>query len=195
MECNLLSRQQLIHCTGKFPQVPDLEHIVAQRRILGHVAVAVPEGRGFRIQPDRARRPACHHRENVHARIVIVVAPVADDDQGCLAIERIQMFVVEIIERPAEVGVVVSAGHAPQNGGNRLVGVRAVEVLRNLLEMVDEREGVCLAHLPLQREQEAQHQLRAETHGGADIADHHDLWLASPVTVFDLHGHAMIFEI
>jgi len=98
-------RKAVIHCTGEFLQVPDFEHVVAERRVLWHVAVAVPHDRGFRIQPDGARRAAGHQRENIEARIIVVVAPVPNDDEGGLTIERIQIFVVEIVERPAEVGV------------------------------------------------------------------------------------------
>ena len=81
------------------------------------------------VQPDRARGPARHQRENVQARVVVVVAPIADDDQGRLPVERVQVFVLEIVEGPAQVRVVVSAGHAPHNGGDGLVRVRAVEVV------------------------------------------------------------------
>src|SRR5581483_3831799 len=99
---------------------------------------------------------ARHRGEDVKTRIVVIVASVADDDESRLTVERVHVFVVEIVERPAEVGVVVSAWHPPQNGGDRLVRVGAGEFIRNVLEMINEREGVRLAHLSLQGEKKTQ---------------------------------------
>src|SRR6185503_11797938 len=61
--------------------------------------------------------------------------------------------------------------------------------------MVDEGERVSLTDLALQGKKESQHQFRAESHGGADIANDHDLWLTGSIAIFDFHRHALILEI
>ena len=61
--------------------------------------------------------------------------------------------------------------------------------------MIDERKGVRLADLSLKCEQKTQHQLGAETHRSADVADDDELWLANAVAMFDLHRHAVIFKV
>ena len=40
-------------------------------------------------------------------------ASIADDKQSRLPIERAHILFIEIVQRPAKIGVVVSAGHAP----------------------------------------------------------------------------------
>ena len=76
-----LPRHQIIHCLGQLSQIADLQHITAQRRVPGHVAVTVPQIWRFRIQPNRARGAAGHGGENIEARIVVVVASIADDQK------------------------------------------------------------------------------------------------------------------
>ena len=142
--------KQLIHRADQLPQIAHLQYITAQWRVLWHIAVSVPHEWGFWIQPDGPRGAAAHQRENVETRVVVVIASITDDDESRLAVECIQIFLVEIVERPAEVGVVMSAGHTPQNGGNGFIRVGAVEVLRNRLKVVNERKSMRLANLSLQ---------------------------------------------
>src|SRR5688572_21312957 len=61
--------------------------------------------------------------------------------------------------------------------------------------MVNERESMSLAHLSLQCEQKTQHQLGAKPHGRTDVTNNDDLWFTRPVAKFELHRHAVIFEI
>src|SRR5215208_677346 len=89
----------------------------------------------------------------------------------------------------------MSTGHPPQNGSDRFIGVGAIELLRNIFEMVDEGERVSLADLALEGKKKCQHQFRAESHGCADITNDHDLWLAGSIAIFDFHRHALILEI
>ena len=112
----------------------------------------MPHVRRFGIQPDRACGAACHGREDIEPRIVVIVASIPDDEQGRAGVECVHVFAVEIVERPAQVSVVMSAGHAPQNGCDGFIRVRAAEILRDGFEMVDESEGMRLADLSLQCE-------------------------------------------
>ena len=93
-----LSCHQRVHSICQFPQVAYLQYIVAHRRILWHIAVTVPHGWGLGIQPDGPCGAACHGGENVDARIIVIVASVADDDESRLPVERIQIFILEIVQ-------------------------------------------------------------------------------------------------
>ena len=156
---HILSGHHFVHCLCQFPQITDLQNIAAQRSILRHIAVSVPHQWRFGVQPDRPRGAAGHVRKNIEPRVIVIVAPIAYDDERCSAVQRIHVLAVEIIQRPAEVCVVMSAGHTPQNGLDRFVSICAAEIFRNRFEVVNESKGMSLAHLSLQSEQKAQHQL------------------------------------
>src|SRR6202142_1912384 len=61
--------------------------------------------------------------------------------------------------------------------------------------MINECKGVRFADLSLQCEQKTQHQLGAEAHRSADVADDDKLWLANAVAMFDLHRDAVVFKV
>ena len=102
----------------------------------------------------RARRENAHvetaPRGTYHQRGGLIVAPIAHDDQRGAGVERLHKAIFEIVQRPAEVCIVVSAGHAPQHRLDGFIRVGAVEIFRDRFEMIDEGKGVCFAYLTLQ---------------------------------------------
>ena len=81
-------------------------HGITQRRVLQHVAVAVPPlHRMFRIEPQHALGAALDRIDQIEAWIVVVVAPVAEEDHRGAAINAVEVIVRKFDERCAEIGV------------------------------------------------------------------------------------------
>jgi hypothetical protein len=59
--------------------------------------------------------------------------------------------------------------------------------------VIDISKGVGLADLILERIEQAQHQLGARTHRGADITEDHKLWFQAPLAMLDLDGDVAVF--
>jgi len=109
----LSPREQRIHRIHQLAQVADLMHRVAQRHILGHVAVAgSPLARVLGVEPDHLAGAALDVLEVAQVRVVVVVAPIAQDDHGGAVIDRAHVIAREGRQAIAQVGVVVSGPDA-----------------------------------------------------------------------------------
>ena len=109
-------QEQLVDGSRQLIQVVHLEGAVAVSGIPWHVGIAsAPQGRRFRVQPDGGTSPAGDIAESIQARIVEIVAPITDDNEGGAVVDGIHVGFGEILQRKAQIGIVMTAGHAPQD--------------------------------------------------------------------------------
>ena len=96
-----------------------------------HIRVAgAPHELRLGVEPDRAARAPGDRFENIQARIVEIISPVADDDKGCAVVDLVQEILIEIDQRKTEVGIVMARGHFPKYLINRFVGSVTLEIRR-----------------------------------------------------------------
>lgn len=84
---------------------------IAVRRVLPHIAIArVPEMTIFGIEPDDSPRAPLDLLKRVEARVEIIVARIAQNDDGSALIQRVEMSLTEMRQRMAKIRIVIAGG-------------------------------------------------------------------------------------
>src|SRR5262245_48763494 len=170
---------------------------IAGRSVERHHAVPdTPAPLSFGIQPDDTFHALAHHPERPRLGVVVVVASVAEEEDGRAAIQRIQLPPHELAERVAEVGatVVVHRRRLQRPLDGPLDRIRA-EGLGHLGDLRHEDERAHAAEAFLQAPHELQHEPRGVAHRVRHVAHGDELRLVTVTPAqADLHGDAVVLE-
>ena len=147
--------------------------------VAGHRRVAAaPQVLGLGVEPVRVPARVDHVRQQIGFRVAVVVAPVAEDQQGTARRQHVRLLLQERHERVAVVGVAVAGVHARFAGdalhGDGQVGVGA-EQLGDLVGGVDEGEDANPGELLAQRVHQQQREVAETRHRTGHVAQHHQL--------------------
>src|SRR5439155_14011083 len=125
---------EVVHDLAELRDRPALAHEVARGRVEGHHAVAdAPAPLPFGVEPDDALHALADEPERPRLRVVVVVARVAQDQDGRLPVERVELRLREPAERVAEVRpAVVVDRRALQRPLDRALDRIGAERLRHL---------------------------------------------------------------
>src|SRR3989454_323657 len=191
-------RHQAVDHVVELVQVPALLDQGAVGRVAVHLAVAEAPGHlVLGVEPDDLFGALLHVLEHPVVRQVVVVAPVAqDDDRGAL-VHRGQEVPVEGLEGTPEVRVGVDVDDvAVERRLDRVVDVALLEEARDLAYLGDEDEAPHLRVEVLERVDELEHEARHVAHRVGDVAQHHHLRLLLALAVEDdAEGDAAVLEV
>ncbi len=128
---------------------------------------------------------------------VVVVAGVAQDDQGGAPVHAAEVVAVKCAKCPAEIRMGEDVDNvARQRLFDRLLRVSLFEELRDLPDLADEDEAAHARIQVLERVDELQHEARHIAHRIRDIAEHDHLRLvAHPPIELKLERHAAVLQV
>src|SRR5262245_27334239 len=170
---------EVVHHLAQLADGAALAHDVAGGRVERHHAVAdTPAPLALGVQPDDALHPLADLPERPRLGVVVVVARVAQQQDGRLLVERLQLSGGEAVERVAEVGAAMIVHwrslERPLDGPLDRVGP---EGLADLGDFRHEHVGAHAAEALLQAPHELQHEAGGVAHRVGHVADGDELGL------------------
>src|SRR5215471_4754467 len=170
---------------------------VAGGRVERHHAVTdAPPPLPFRIEPDDALHALADLPDGPGLGIVVVVARVAQDQHGGLAVQRLDLRAHEAAEGIPEVrAAVVVDGGALERPVDGVIHGMGVEGLRHLRDLGHEDVGAHPREAFLEAPHELEHEARGIAHRVRHVTQGDELGLlAMPTAEAELHGHAAVLE-
>src|SRR5208283_1110759 len=182
----------------KLVEIAALFHQVAVRGVAIHFAVAETTGiAAFRIKPDHFFGALADFTQAPIVREIVIVARVAEHDDGGALVDGAQMIGDEVAEGVAEIRVGIDVDDiALERDVERFVGVVVAKTLGYFSDVGDEDKAAHARIKILQRVNKLQHEARRVAHRVRNVAQDHDLRLLF-LALFEaeLERNAAVFEV
>src|ERR1035437_2031616 len=182
----------------KLVEIAALFHQVAVRGVAIHFAVAEAPGiAAFRIKPDHFFGALADFTQAPFVREIVIVARVAEHDDGGALVDGAQMIGDEVAERVAEIRVGVYVDDvALECDVERFLGVIVAKAFGYFTDVGDEDEAAHARVEILQRVNELQHESRRVAHRIRNVAQDYDLrFLFLALLEAELERNAAVFEV